>query len=193
MAHFLLLEDFEEQNRHENAMHGDPVESLPGYDAGYAAGMAAAQAAQSSVDAALVQTLSEMSFGFAEARQHILQGLRPLFSALIDQLLPRVADETFRARLIDTLQQIAQNQMDTPVHLHVHSSQTAPMAALLPNVNGLDVSLISQDEIGPHGALISQGDAEFAVDLDDLIAQVTSILAAIFDITDHSEETTHHG
>lgn len=193
MAQFLMLEDFDEQARRANAVPSDPVESLPGYDAGFAAGEAAAQSAQANIDAALVQTLNDMAFGFAEARQHLLQGIRPLFAALIDQLLPSVVDDAFRARLVDTLQQIAKDQSEAPVRLIVDASQAEAMTALLPAIQGLDITLLTQDDLGPHGALISYGDAECALDLDDLIAQVITVLGALFDITDQPEESSKHG
>lgn len=187
----LQLENFESGSTGLVASHRP--HDLPGYDAGFAAGEQAARAAQHHIDAALVQSLSDLAFGFEEARQQVLQGISPLFLALVDQLLPRIVDESFHARLAETLMDLATERSRTPVRLIVHPDQVAAVAALLPSVSGLEFDLHQDPEVGQHGALISQGTSEALLDLDDLIEDIRRTLSALFDQSDPSQELSNHG
>ena len=194
MALLLRLEDFDAQNPAGHGQDAEALAALPGYDAGFAAGRAAALAERSNLDAALVQTLSDMAFGFAEARQHVLQSVTPLFRALVDQVLPSIVDDAFRARLLETLGTIAHSRVTGPVRLIVHPDQIDAVAALVPNVQGIEIDLRHDPEIGAHGALISHGTAESTLDLDDLVAQISDVLCALFDQTPPAaKEMPHHG
>ena len=166
---------------------------LPGYDAGFADGERAALAEQKRIDAALVQSLSDLAFGFEEARQQVLTGIAPLFRTLVDQLLPRIVDESFHARLVETLMDLATERSRAPVRLIVHPDQVAAVSALLPSVTGLDIDLHQDPEVGAHGALISQGPSEALLDLDDLISDIRRTLSALFDQSDPSQELSNHG
>ena len=133
MALLLRLEDFETDHAGQDGPDQHTLAALPGYDAGFAAGQVAALSDQKHVDAALVQTLSDMAFGFAEARQHTLAGMTPLFAALIDQLIPRVVEESFRARLLETLSDLAGKSIAGPTRLIVHPDQIDAVSAILPS------------------------------------------------------------
>lgn len=193
MPPLFQLENFEVGTSSASSIPANQPENLPGYDAGFAAGQAAAMAQQSVVEASLVEALSDMSFGFEEARQHILGGLAPLFQALIDQLLPRTIEESFHARLAETLQNLALDRARGPVRLIVHPNQVAAVSTLLPSVSGLEFELHQDPEVGQHGALISQGTSESILDVDDLIEEIRKTLSAIFDHSDSSQELSNHG
>lgn len=191
MAQLLRLEDFESDDKRLPA--APQVEDLPGYEAGYAAGLATAQADQRSVDAELVQSLNDMAFGFVEAQNHVLQSTLPLFRGLIEQLIPSIIDQSFCVRLVETLQDLATKRAKAPVRLIVHPDKIDSVAALLPGVNGIEIDLHHDTEIGMHGALISQGHSEFILDLDELIAEIRRILSAVIDQQTDKEDIPNNG
>lgn len=192
MALMLRLEDFDEPAA--GAREAAPLpQDLPGYEAGFEDGLQAARAEQNGIDAELVQTLNDMAFGFAEARQHLIHSLVPLFQALVDQLLPQVIDTTFRLHLIDALTALTRQRVSAPIRLIVHPDQVDAVAALLPSVSGLEVDLHHDAEVGPHGALISQGPVESLLEIDDLIQEIHRILSALTDPSEPQQKDATHG
>ncbi len=166
------------------------AETLPGYDAGYAAGFAAAASAQDAIDAALVQSIEDLSFGFAEARQFVLQGLTPFFETLADLILPASVDPTFRVRLIEQLQTAVQTDAKQPCQLVLHPDQVASVQNLLRQIAMTDVTVTGWADQPLHAALIRRGPVETAIDADAVLDGLKDILTAFFDMT---EERSHHG
>ncbi len=188
MGLLLNLEDF--------ASDGDasrdtvPDETLPGYDAGFRAGQAAAEAKQAATDAQLVQSIDDIAFGFAEARQTILQGLEPLFSALVTQVLPRTSEESFRAQLVQILMDGAAQDVAQPAVISVHPQQVETLSALFTSLGFADLTVHPDPGSTPNAALISRGDVETALDVDGMIARIIEILQIV---TEASDERIAHG
>ena len=191
MALARLLEDFEAASPDESA--GPAPESLPGFEAGFAAGLEAARRETERLDAELVQTLSDMKFGFAEARQTVLAGLGPLFDVLADRLLPQLSEPLFRTRLIAALQTAAGRQLGQPIRLSVAPGQVDALTRLLPRVTGIDLEVQPNPRLTPHAALISQGVSEQAIDIDRVLSESGEILATFGITVTEAEETLKHG
>lgn len=188
MGLLISLQDFADGNSDEHLT--PPPETLPGYDAGYAAGEAASRGQQEAVDAALVQSLEDLSFGFAEARQVVLQSLTPLFSALADHVLPASVDPSLRMKLVEHLLSAAKEDVNQPCILEVHPAQVEPVNAILAKMGLTDVTVSARADQLEHGVMIKRGNVETTLDADTVIADLTAILRAFFDM---NQEQVHHG
>ena len=191
MALARFLEDFDAPDPAEPK--GPAVETLPGYEAGFAAGQQAARQAAHQLDAELVQTLTEMGFGFAEARLALLSALEPLFEALTGTLLSDLADDLFQARLVSALNEAAGRQLGQPIRLAVSPGQVEAVARLLPRVGGIALDVQPDTRLAPRSALISQGTSEEAIDLDAVLTGISQILDSVGTATREAEEIARHG
>lgn len=185
----LLLEDFETGARPAVKAPPQP-EDLPGYSEGFAAGQEDASNRQMHLDAEVVQALAEMSFGYAEARQHILTALQPLFRTLIEKLIPELLDESYQTRVMSTLMDAVTQDIDQSLVLTVHPDHVAGLAALAARQSGLPISVRPDASLPLSAAIIGNGTEETSLDLDALRTALTTTLSAIFDL---QEETLRHG
>ena len=188
MAILFALEDFAAPP----APAPDPQhpEELPGYAEGYAAAMAEIEASQTRLAQEVVQAISDITFGFAEARLHVMAGLEPMFRTLIDTVLPATLPESFRAHVVARLVANARTDVARPFVLALHPGQIDAVTAILPPPLAALLTLTPDPRLSPHAASIRQGDLETALDHDALLAEVTQALSALFD---HITESKAHG
>ena len=165
-------------------------EDLPGYAEGHAAAMAEVAAHQSHLSQDVVQAISDISFGFAEARLHVMTSLEPLFRVLVDRLLPATLPDSFRTHVVATLIAAAKADIAQPFHLTLHPKQIESVAAILPPTLSALVTLTADGALSRHSATIRHGRMETAIDHDALQADIVQALSALFD---HNTESKANG
>ena len=155
-----------------------------GHTTGQAVGYAQAMAEQAALSAEIAQAIADMSFGFAEARAHILQGLKPLFGALVNRVLPGMAEAALATHVVGLLNDAATQDSNLPVELSVHPARMDVLTAILPYAVGFPVMLMADPGIGVDQAVLRSARAETALDVGAVIAGVQTALGAIFETTD---------
>jgi hypothetical protein len=155
-----------------------------GHAQGVIDGRATAAAEQSALSAEIAQTLSDMAFGYAEARAHLLTALGPLFAALINHILPGTAEVAQAGQIIALLNAAAEQDSAAPLELTVHPGRTADLSALLPYAVGLPIMLVADPAIGPDQAILRSGRGETVLDIGAVISGAKAALAAIFETAD---------
>lgn len=188
MAILFELEDFASPSL--NLSVPQRPEDLPGYDEGYASAMAEVAARQTQLAQDTVQAISDITFGFAEARLHVMTSLEPLFRILIDTILPGTLPESFHAHVVARLVAAAKSDTARPFNLALHPTQVGAVSNILPQALVPLLTLSADPSLSPHTAAIRQGDLETALDHDALLAEVSEALAALFD---HITESKAHG
>lgn len=179
MAIQFALEDF--ANPVETIAEPEQPEDLPGYAEGYAAAIETITASQTQLSQDTVQALSDITFGFAEARLHVMASLEPLFRTLVDTVLPETLPESFRAHVVALLTKAAKTDAAKPFELSLHPQQVAAVSNILPAALAPLLSLSGDPALSPHTAAIRQGDLETALDHDALLTEVSQALSALFD------------
>ena len=187
MSILFSLEDFTAPDR---AAAPPPVEDLPGYAAGYAAAMAEVAARQTQLAQDTIQAISDITFGFAEARLHVMAGLEPLFRTLVETVLPATLPDNFKAHVVARLTAAARADIARPFDLALHPTQIAAVSNVLPPTLAALMTLSADPTLSPHAALIRQGELETALDHDALLEDITQALSALFD---HISESKAHG
>jgi len=157
--------------------------------AGFAEGRAHADAEQGQFSAEIIQSLTDMSFGYAEARGHLLLSLRPLFAVLVDRFLPALAKEGFAAQLADRLLEVAANDLMTPIDLCVHPEHIAGLKNVIGQA-GMPIKLRGDPKLGRGQAKLSSPEVQTMLDLDEMLDATRAVLSAIFYI---QESGVHHG
>ena len=155
-----------------------------GYAIGLSEEQALAVAAQEALTADIAQSFADMAFGYAEARAHVLHGLKPLFGALINRVLPQMTEVAIASHLTGLLNDAAAQDSALPVELSVHPKRIEALTALLPYAVGLPVMLVADPAIGLDQAVLRSGRAETALDIGAIIAGAQTALGAIFESID---------
>ena len=183
MPQALSLESFEEVLSRDDA----PSASYNrGYQEGLAAGAATAQSEIAVLDDAFVQALADIEFTYAEARQQILQALRPLFTTLVDQILPQCVQTGFAEQMVAALLEAAAQDTGAPLTLHVHPEAYEAVAAKLADAK-ITVDLKTDPSLTRHAAWMQHGGAETRLDPDQLLARINAYLAAVTNPEDRIE------
>lgn len=193
MARAPFLEDFDEvlvRDEVAEAPSGPSADYLAGLAEGRAAGLAEAAAEEDRLRADLVRTFADMSFGYAEARRHVLTGLQPLFAAIVEGFLPDIAEAAMAPRLRALLQAAAETDGAAPVEIAVHPSQRGALEEALAGWHGMPVTIREDAGLGPGEAFLATATQETALDLDALRDAMQAALRALFD---DLQPRTDHG
>lgn len=149
-----------------------------GYDEGFAAGLAAANADNATLSSSLVQTFSDISFTYAEARAQILQSLGPLIETLTSAVLPHCVVSGFAGVLAQELSSIAGADTSAPICVHVHPDQQVAVQQVVAGLQS-EITVQTDHSLDLHAARISRANTETQLDLDQLLMQITEALNAI--------------
>lgn len=152
-----------------------------GHAAGFEEARVLAEADANALGAEIVQSLSDMSFGFAEARAAVLQQLEPLFDALISKFLPEFAAQSMVPMIRDRLMAIAADAIDRPLTLSVPPDQIVAVSDLLAEAPNLPFTARSDPTLGSGQALVSAADHEEMIDLGAVLAVAQETLSALAD------------
>lgn len=151
------------------------------YAKGFAAGVEqstadiAAQRQQAVTE--IAATLSDMSFGYTEARDMLLEQIQPLLAQIADTILPEIAKEGFSALLTDTLNQAFNAETERAIELTI-----APdLVGELSSVNGI-FEVTPDSKLVRGQAILRRKDTHVMVDLPHLIHNLQAAL--------HGFETT---
>lgn len=97
----IFLENFEGSDAPERP---PSAEFLRGFEAGKAEALQDLNARHVTALEGVSATLSDLTFGYEEARQHIIQSLIPILNQVADKIVPTVLRETFFLHLLDVFE-----------------------------------------------------------------------------------------
>lgn len=180
------LESFEEPQPgtlYQNQAYDD------GFAAGHALGLQEANEEQAHLAAQTVQAIADLNFTYGEAKAEITQSLGPLFAEITQRLLPHCIAAGFGTEIATMLQTRLQDHLDGGLALCVHPSQVEAVKAAIGNAATV-TDVVADETLSPHAAWLRAGATASHLDLDQLCAEITTILAAI-NLT--SERMKPHG
>ncbi|OLS53657.1 hypothetical protein [Rhodovulum sulfidophilum] len=195
----LFLEDFSD---HEADPRIDPdppaIDAeeirLNAYEEGYRAGWddasAAEAAARTRIGADFEKTLQELSFGYHEARVHVLEALEPLLSVMVERVLPELARGGLARKVVEIAREMAEAEADRPLQLQVCPENREALEELVGADPGLPLRIVDDSALGPGQAVLRGGAAEREIDIDGMLAAIRS---ALNDFMTTEEEARRHG
>jgi len=200
----LRLEDFSASLSEPQAPEASaaPAPELPdaqeirlnAYEEGYKAGWddaAAAEAeAHSRIAADFAKTLHELSFGYHEARAHVLGALGPLLTAMVEKVVPGVAAAGFASSVVEAAMRMAEKAADAPVEIRVCPENRQALVDLAGSDPGLPLRIVEDATLGPGQALLSGAAGECEIDIDGML---DSIRTAVDEFLTTEEEVRRHG
>lgn len=177
--------------RVDSAVMAEPsADWREGHAAGLAEGQALAATEQAALSAEIAQTFADLAFSYVEARAQLMQGLKPLFGALIARVLPGLADPLLTAGVVDLLHQAAERDSSAPLELSVNPGRIDGLTGILPYAVGMPVILIADPDLGPDQAILRSRLAETALDVGAVLTGVQDAIGAIFE---SAQERVNYG
>ena len=188
----VLLEAFDDPEDACEAVPEGPSEDwLDGHAAGVAEGAACAARDAARRSAELTQALSDLGFTLAEARRVVLDSLSPLFSALVDKIVPQLLEASAVTHAVDLLSAAAADQCDPPVALSVHPDLVDTLAEALAGLPSAPVDLRSDETLGRLEIVLSRRDSDRSLDLDRLTEELASLLRMLAPVSTDEKECRH--
>ncbi len=157
---------------------------LEAYEQGYKAGWddaAAAQAEeQSRISADFARNLQELSFTYHEARNHILNSLKPLFTEMVSKVLPTLAQEALPQTIVDEVLSVASTQTEAEIEIVVSPANRPALEQLLEGQTTLDINIIEEPTMAEGLAYLRFSDSEKQIDLTSVLTGFTQLVEGFF-------------
>jgi len=181
----LDLEDFETG---EPATPKESPDYARGVEDGRAAALSEADALQADALAKLANTLSDMTFGYEEARSHLVGRIAPILAQVAETVLPEILRDTFAQHLIDQVMGALGDGADMPLQIAVSAATAKQLEAARPP-ELTQFTFVTQIDLSDNQALILGGTTDIILDLPLMLAELQTALRGLEGL----ERTTTHG
>lgn len=182
-----LLEDFGDRNTQQLVFSDQAFEEhkLEAFERGYRAGWDDASEAyvtgQTHVGLELGKTLQDLSFTFAEAQAAMHRNLAPLFTAILETILPQLIRVSTAHRVIDEIANLAGEVGSDELVLCVAPDQVQAVKGLLPKDTDNETVISGDDSLGAGQAILRIGPRERAIDIDQVVREISAKISGFFD------------
>lgn len=195
MARPLELEAFDMPNpasQLPEALQAEVEEvRLTAYEKGYSAGWDDAISAQNAdvarLRSDLGHNLMEMSLSYRDARRHVLGTLEPLLNDMVGKVLPAIAHQTLGHIILEQLRPVAETLASAPITVKTAPATHEMVEKLLTGEAGLPVRVIAEPTLSDGQAYLKLAESEVLVDLDGVIAAISSAVTDYFRIENDEE------
>lgn len=179
----LVLEEFDRPHR-EAREAGPSPDYLRGFEDGVKAGQHAAENDRTQAISHLVASIQDLGFSYESARQQLLGSLRPLFSQLVDKVVPAIATEGLSARIYHHIDQAFLDGSELPVVISVSSEQLETVESATAELATPDLTLVADPQLVSGQARIGLGQSETLIDIPGLVDGLRAAFAELI----HNEE-----
>lgn len=156
----------------------DP-EYLRGYEAGLAEAAANVDVAKAQAIADVSTTINDLSFGFAEARQQLLEALKPLLTEIVGVAIPSVLQESFGAHLFDEFAHKADAALNGPIVIEIPEHVAADLNEALFAGSEHEFEFRVNANLEEGTALITTGETDVLLDLNSVSNQLHDALLGL--------------
>ncbi|KMW59024.1 ABC transporter, ATP-binding protein, flagellar [Candidatus Rhodobacter oscarellae] len=157
-----------------------------GYKAGWDDAVRSETEEQARIGTELARHLKEMSFGFHEARTHILKAMEPLLEELIGNLLPTLVRDSLGPRIVETLEPLIADCADSPVHIAVAPDSEALLRPHLEASGISEFDLVEEVTLSDGQAFLRVGRIERKIDLTQALEEIAKSVRALSDLNERA-------
>ena len=144
---------------------------------------------RSAVSAELARNLQELAFTFHEAKAHVMSGVEPILTALIDKVLPTLLGETLGPLILEELSRMT-DETDVPVTILVSPQSHDLVAGFLDGSTVLPHRLVVEETLGEWQVYFRLGSHERQMDMSEVLDRITDRLVAF---KDQNAKVLKHG
>jgi len=151
-----------------------------GYQAGWDDCLEGAKRDQTHIAEALGKRLSDAHLSVDHARAEILAELKPLMADIVQKLLPALAQNGFRQRLLDEVMALAQDVAQAEVEIRVSHEELNAMTSLLENHPDIpQFKLTADDALGLTQAHLKLGSTGRSIDILHVVDGIETAFDAV--------------
>ena len=151
-----------------------------GYQAGWDDCLEGAKRDQTHIAEALGKRLSDAHLSVDHARAEILAELKPLMADIVQKLLPALAQNGFRQRLLDEVMALAQDVAQAEVEIRVSHEELNAMTSLLENHPDIpQFKLTADDAFGLTQAHLKLGSTGRSIDILHVVDGIETAFDAV--------------
>lgn len=155
-----------------------------GYNQGWSDGIASIVNDSKKLNADIALALQEAGFAYFEARQHVLNSMKPLVTELISSVLPTLAQETLVPRVVELVCEVAA-KTEPPIKVLCAPSTKTPLEEVISETIEFPVIVEAEETLTTSQAVVQYDDGETSIDSTFL---VNEIVAAVDDFYNMSAE-----
>ncbi len=149
-----------------------------GYTAGWDDSLKLQSDDKSRVTETLARNLEDLSFTYQEAYSQMLNSVTPIFSAMVDRVLPEMMKDTVGPMIVEQLQDMAGDQAGHPVVLNVPEGYGAALRSVIPTSAALPVTITEDSSLVDGQVYLRIGNLEREVDTGGLMDDIRSAVNA---------------
>lgn len=161
-----------------------------GYQAGWDDAVNAQVTSHTRISSDFEKNLQEMSFSFHEARASLTKSLQPLFSDIVDTLLPSIARKSIGGHVVTQLTEMSKKQLDQSIEITVSPSSIEAIEMLVENTIQEPFIIVGDANLGEGQVYLRVGSEERKIDLDEVVEAVGAALTTFFN---SQEQDKSHG
>lgn len=151
-----------------------------GYQAGWDDAMSSASEDNQRITSDLESQLKDLSFGFHEARMHVLTGVSDLVRTVISNLVPRIGAEILPDLVAESLRDLMEEAASQPIILRISSQNRQAIEQALPADPGFPITIEESADFAPGQVAFIMGQSERQLDLDACFERIQEDVAAFF-------------
>jgi flagellar biosynthesis/type III secretory pathway protein FliH len=166
----------------DNRLEAEKIRSFEdGYKAGWEDAVEAQTKNQKKLTSGLTNNLQEISFGYHEARNSLLQELRPLFEAIGEKFLPEIGRSSLGPIIAEEIQKLGKEQCDHPIEIVTSSADFDFLKELLEDVISDPFTLSSDQGLAEGQVFLRLGAIEKEIDFEKLILEIRRCIENLFE------------
>ena len=151
-----------------------------GYGAGWNDAVAADQNSQTKVSQDFAQNLSDLSFTYHEARNHLTTAAEPIFKELIEKVFPSLIVSGLGAQVLETLSDEVGRIANAPVELVCSPSNTIALTELVGENAPMPINISEEPTLTDGQVFLRFATEERRIDLDEIQTGMDSAISAFF-------------
>lgn len=163
---------------------------LSGFESGYQAGWDDAVKAKSEESEQLtsdfVQSFQNLSFNYQEAHSKFTAGMKPLLSNVLTTVLPRIAQDSLRAQLVDQIETLMDVQLENSIELILPPKHRTLIENLLEDRFDIQVKIVEEPSLSEGQVYLRVNEDEREINTDVILSEISAAVEAFLHTT-HSE------
>lgn len=169
---------------------GPSAEFTAGYAEGLKAGLTESAATQARMTEELVASLTELEFGYAEARHHILHTLAPLFELIARRIVPTALSASLGPEIARIIAAAVDQSATAPVQIYAPPESIEVLTPIFDHRLAVPWELRGDADLTNGQVRWATGTAEMLIDQNLIMTKIQDALATILD---EAERKTAHG
>ncbi len=161
-----------------------------GYQRGYEQAQAEFSQAQAQTARMLAESLQEVTFTHVAARRSVLDSLEPLIAAMVDKILPAIADNALGAIVTEQVAALAALVTDGPIRVFCAPENQGVLQDMLAALDDLPfAATVAPDrDCGPRQVRLAAPDGARDIDLDRVIDEIRSAAGSFYQLAAQERE-----